>query len=156
MRFQRIAGDNIDRTIEQPCNIFFQVDIIEHRNMGLWLGVDHDIEIAFGTVIATCNRPENGNVPHAARPQVVFVAPQSCKGVFDFHALYIALRHNRGRLPSAHASHPAAVRPFGGRGAVVGLGGSGDAAGSPGARGIVPVLAGSAFWLGGTEAELSG
>jgi len=48
MRFQPGAAHDVNGAIEQARDVLFQSHIIEHRDTGLRLDVDDDVEVAVG------------------------------------------------------------------------------------------------------------
>jgi hypothetical protein len=64
---QSLAVNHINRSVEEASDVVLQANVIEERDMGLGIDIDHDIEIAVGPILATRHRAEHGGMRDRAR-----------------------------------------------------------------------------------------
>src|SRR5437763_388244 len=75
VRLKPRAINHIDRMVKESRNDLLQSDVLEPRDAGFGLDIDHDVEIAVRPIIAARDRAEDGRMDDAAGAQRLLVAP---------------------------------------------------------------------------------
>src|ERR1700730_18905381 len=74
---QRFAAHYVNGFFEQVGDIGFETGVFPHADRSLRRKVDQDIDVAVGTVIATCARAEQRSMGDAALSQGALVLPEA-------------------------------------------------------------------------------
>src|SRR5438105_15951895 len=85
VRLETVAADDINRALEQSCNVMLERDVFIDANPGCRIDFNHDVYIAVGLVVATRPRTEQRHVTYTPRAQRRFVFPQPGKDLLTVH-----------------------------------------------------------------------
>jgi hypothetical protein len=67
MGLQAITVNDANRSVKQPDNVILQFNEIENGDASLGIDIDHDVEIAVGSVCAARHRAKHGGMGNATR-----------------------------------------------------------------------------------------
>src|SRR6266404_1017866 len=90
VRLETVAADDINRALEQSCNVILERDVFIDANPGCRIDFNHDVYIAVGLVVATRPRTEQRHVTYTPRTQSRFVFPKLGKNFLTVHSSNIA------------------------------------------------------------------
>src|SRR5271169_245801 len=86
---EALATNDIDRAVEEFCNVILERDVFIDADAGGGIDLDHDIDVTVGAVVAPRARAEQSRVTDAARAQGGFIFPQPGKDLLTIHLFKI-------------------------------------------------------------------
>src|SRR5262249_43022380 len=96
---QSFAVDDVYRLAEKRGDVGLEGYVVEHRHTDIRIDLNHDVDVAVGSIAAARDRTEQGSMHHPAIAQGHFGTPQGLERFNAIHKLYIAgLRRYRESL----------------------------------------------------------